>query len=86
MISCRTKGIPMKEGTRVDADGFHAFNLDDKQHDPFAVLARLMDACDKAGGQPKDEAACNASDARYAAVMAKRKAAAEAERVRARSR
>lgn len=86
MISCRTKCIPMKEGTRVDSEGYHCFNLDEKQHDPFAVLDRLMQACDKAGGQPKDEAACKASDARYAAVMARRKADAEADRVRARSR
>ena len=75
MISCRTKGIPMKEGTRIDADGFHVFNLDEKQHDPFVVLERLMDACDKAGGVPKDAKLCAESDARFAAVMAKRKAA-----------
>ena len=80
MISCRTKGIPMKEGTRVDAEGFHCFNLDEKQHDPFAVLDRLMAACDKAGGAPKDEAACKAMDARHAAVMAKRKADEQASR------
>lgn len=86
MISCRTKGIPMKEGTRVDAEGFHCFNLDEKQHDPFAVLNRLMQACDKAGGVVPDPKLCAESDARYAAMMAKRKAAAEAERVRARSR
>lgn len=86
MISCRTKGIPMKEGTRLDAEGFHVFNLDEKQHDPFVVLQRLMDACDKAGGVEKDAKLCAESDARFAAVMAKRKAdeadAAKAKRSR----
>mgnify|MGYP001570468907 CR=1 FL=1 len=74
MISCRTKGIPMKEGTRVDAEGFHCFNLDEKQHDPFAVLDRLIAACDKAGGVVPDPAAIAESDRRWNAMMAKRKA------------
>jgi hypothetical protein len=32
----------MREGTRVDADGFHVFTLDEGKHNPFVVLDRLM--------------------------------------------
>lgn len=43
-IECRTKGVPMREGTRLDAEGYHVFALDDAKHDSFAVLDRLMTA------------------------------------------
>lgn len=63
MIECRTKGIPMREGTKVDADGFHVFNLDESKHCPFEVLDRLLVA---AGAKPDPVA-----DARFAAVKAR---------------
>lgn len=49
-IDCRTRGIPMKPGTPVDAEGYHTFKLDESKHDPFTVMQRLWDAAHKAAG------------------------------------
>lgn len=65
MIECRTKGIPMREGTKVHADGFHVFNLDESKHCPFDVFDRLLSA---AGAKPDPVA-----DARFAMVKARLK-------------
>lgn len=57
-IDCRTRGIPMREGTPIDAEGWHTFKLDEAKHDPFVVMQRLWDACNKAAGvtpQPDPE-------------------------------
>lgn len=65
MIECRTKVIPMREGTKVDADGFHVFNLDESKHCPFEVFDRLLTA---AGAKPDPVA-----DERFAMVKARLK-------------
>jgi len=65
VIECRTKGIPMRDGVKVDAEGFHVFKLDGDKHDPFEVFDRLAAA---AGAQPDPVA-----DARFAMVKARLK-------------
>lgn len=61
-IDCRTKGIAMRDGVRVDADGFHCFSLNEDRHNPFEVVERLMNAC----GAPADTPA---SAARYESIV-----------------
>lgn len=63
----------MREGTRVDAEGFHCFNLDERAHDPFVVLNRLIAACDKAAGVVP--AVDPGENARFAEIMRKQRAA-----------
>ena len=63
MIRCKVKGIPMREGTAVDAEGYYRFNLDDRKHDPFEVFDKLAAKC---GAQPDPTA-----DARFAMVRAR---------------
>ena len=56
MIEVRCKGLPMKDGTPIDAEGFHHFNLDETKHDPFTVIERLeAKAAELYGAQPRDE-------------------------------
>lgn len=70
MIECRTKGIPMREGTRVDAEGYHHFSLDEGKHDPFMVLQRLIDAAHKATGIAKPVPSAE-SESTYQRVLRK---------------
>lgn len=63
-IECRTIGIPMREGTKLDAEGWHVFSLDEAKHSPFDVLLRLMQKL----GAPEG------NDDRYRAMRAKRAA------------
>lgn len=63
MIRCKTKGIPMRADVPVDDEGYHRFNLDDREHDPFAVFDRLAAAC---GAKPDPVA-----DARFAMVRSR---------------
>lgn len=57
----------MREGTALDAQGYHRFTLDEAQHDPFDVLARLIAAADNAAGMvpPTDPA----RDERYRRII-----------------
>jgi hypothetical protein len=63
MIECKTKGIPMRDGTAIDADGFHVFKLDEAKHCPFEIFDRLATA---AGAKPDPVA-----DARFYALRAR---------------
>lgn len=47
-VLCRTKGIPMRADVVVDSDGFHVFDVNLAGQDEFAILDRLIAACDRA--------------------------------------
>jgi hypothetical protein len=47
-IVCRTHGVPVPDGVRIDADGFAVFVLDPAKHDPFVLFDRLRAAVDAA--------------------------------------
>ena len=45
-IICRTQGLPVPAGTKIDGDGCAVFVLDPARHDPFNVFDRLKAAVD----------------------------------------
>lgn len=53
----------MRDGVRIDTEGFHVFALDESKHCPFTVFDRLTAA---AGAKPDPVA-----DARFVMVKAR---------------
>lgn len=47
-IVCRTHGVPVPAGTRIDDGGCAVFVLDPVRHDPFRLFDQLKAAVDAA--------------------------------------